>query len=75
MIIDDIKEIIARRLAFDNEDYINIQKCWDKETEILTRDIAETINFIENDCDDDNSEDRRRVEVDIRYAGYRIDDE
>ena len=77
-------------------------------TEILIRDIAQTINFIENDCDDDtfcwigevfddvaeitqskeflaaikrradkvvNSEDRRRVEVDIRYAGYRIDDE
>ena len=52
MIKSEISEVIARRLAFDTEDYINIQKCWDKETEILTRDIAQTINFIEKECDD-----------------------
>ena len=53
MIKSEIVEVIARRLAFDTEDYINIQKCWDAETKILSRDMAQTINFIENECDDE----------------------
>ena len=108
MIKSEISEVIARRLALDPEDYINIQKCWDEETKILTRDIAQTINFIENECDDDtfcwigevfedvaeitqskefvaaikrraakvvDAQQRRLVEVDVRYAEYAIDDE
>lgn len=53
MIKSEIAEVVARRLALDTEDYINIQKCWDEETKILSRDMAQTINFIENECDDD----------------------
>ena len=108
MIKSEISEVIARRLALDPEDYINIQKCWDEETKILTRDIAQTINFSENECDDDtfcwigevfedvaeitqskefvaaikrraakvvDAQQRRLVEVDVRYAEYAIDDE
>ena len=53
MIKDEIKEIVKRRLELDTEDYINLEKCWDKEAEILSRDIKQTINFIENECDDE----------------------
>ena len=106
MIKDEIKEIVKRRLELDTEDYINLEKCWDKETEILSRDIKQTINFIENECDDEtfcwigevfddvaditqskefitaikrraekiiDEKDRKHVEVDIRYAEYKID--
>ncbi|MBR7025501.1 MAG: hypothetical protein IKI08_05780 [Selenomonadaceae bacterium] len=53
MIKSEIVEVVARRPALDTEDYINIQKCWDEETKILSRDMTQTINFIENECDDD----------------------
>ena len=36
----------------DEWDY-GIEQCWKKEIEILSRDMAATINFIENDCDDE----------------------
>lgn len=106
MIKEEINEVVKLRLAFDDEDYINIEKCWDKETEILSRDIKQTIHFIENECNDEtfcwigevfddvaditqsqefivaiknrtekiiDEKDRKHVEVDIRYAEYRID--
>ena len=53
MLKNELIDVVKRRLAFDPEDYINVQKCWDVETEILSRDMAETINFIENECDDE----------------------
>ena len=53
MIKSEIVEVLARRLALDTEDYINIQRCWDEETKILSCDISQTINFIENECDDE----------------------
>ena len=79
-----------------------------KRPEILSRDMAQTINFIENECDDEifcwisevfddvaeitqskefvaaikkraaqvvDAKERRSVEVDVRYAEYKIDDE
>ena len=108
MIKSEIVEVVARRPALDTEDYINIQKCWNEETKILSRDMTQTINFIENECDDDtfcwisevfedvaeitqskefvaaikrraekvvDAEERRSVQVDVRYAEYAIDDE
>ena len=101
MIKSEIVEVVARRLALDTEDYINIQKCWNEETKILSRDMTQTINFIENECDDEifcwvgevfedvaeitqskefvaaikrraekvvDAEERRSVQVDVRYA-------
>ena len=53
MIKSEVSEVLARRLALDTEDYINIQRCWDEETKILSCDISQTINFIENECDDE----------------------
>ena len=109
MIESKISEIVTRRLALDPEDYINIQKCWNEEMKILSCDISQTINFIENECDDDtfcwigevfedvaeitqnkefvatikrraekvvDEQDRRSVQVDVRYAeDSLLDDE
>ena len=110
MNVEELKNVIAERIRIGDETqdewYYGIQKCWDKETEILSRDIKQTINFIENECDDEtfcwigevfddvaditqskefimaikrraekisDEKDRKHVEVDIRYAEYKID--
>ena len=105
MIKEEIDEIVSQRIKLHIEDDFGTQKCWDREIEILTRDISETIKFIENDCSDDtfcwigevfediaektqssefietikkrakkivNSEQRHSVEIDIRYAEYKL---
>jgi len=53
MIYDEIKDVVSRRIKLHIEDDFGIQKCWDDEIEILSRDISETIAFIENECDDE----------------------
>ena len=112
MNIEELKAVVAerKRVAVETQDEwdYGIEQCWKKTTEILTRDIAQTINFIENECDDDtfcwigevfedvaeitqskefvaaikrraakvfDAQQRRLVEVDVRYAEYAIDDE
>ena len=108
MNVEELKAVVAERISTDDEWYYGIEQCWNKEIEILTRDISQTINFIENECDDDtfcwigevfdevadrtqskefvdaikrraakvvDDEERRSVEVDVRYAEYKIDDE
>lgn len=57
MNVEELKAVIDERIRIaietqDEWDY-GIEQCWKKETEILTRDISQTINFIENECDDD----------------------
>ena len=108
MNVEELKAVVAERIRTDDEWDYGIQKCWDKEIEILTRDMAQTINFIENECDDKtfywisevfddvaeitqskefvaaikrraakvvDAEERRSVEVDVRYGEYKIDDD
>ena len=53
MISDEILEVLSRRLKLHIEDYIGTEKCWEEEINLLTRDMAETIKFIENECDDE----------------------
>ena len=53
MIKDEISKIISHRVKLHLEDDFETQKCWDEEIKILSRDISETLNFIENDCDDE----------------------
>ncbi|MBR3746954.1 MAG: hypothetical protein IKP64_10725 [Selenomonadaceae bacterium] len=105
---EELKAVIAERIRTDDEWDYGLEQCWNKEIEILTRDISQTINFIENECDDDtfcwigevfdevadrtqskefvdaikrratkvvDDKERRSVEVDVRYAEYKIDDE
>ncbi len=53
MISNEISDTIARRIKLHIEDDFGTQKCWDQEIEILSRNMPETINFIENECTDD----------------------
>ena len=53
MIKKEISEVVSKRITLHIEDDFGTQKCWDREIEILTRDMTETIKFIENDCSDD----------------------
>ncbi len=56
-ILDEIKIVIKERKRIDvttkGEWTDAIEKCWQKETEILSRDIEKTIDFIENKCSND----------------------
>ncbi len=57
MIKEELEPVLKERIRIADEtqdewDY-GIDKCWEKEVEILTRDMAATINFIENECDDE----------------------
>lgn len=57
MNVEELKAVVAERIRIGDEtqdewDY-GIEQCWKKETEILSRDMAQTINFIENECDDE----------------------
>ena len=53
MIYDDIKDVVSRRIKLHIEDDFGTQKCWDEEIEILSRDMSETIKFIEDECSDE----------------------
>lgn len=53
MIEKEMAEILRQRLKLHIEDDFGLQNCWNKEIEILSRDIQQTINFIENKCSDD----------------------
>ena len=105
MLKDEIENAIEQRVKLHSEDYFGTQKIWDKEIEILSRDMNQTIKFIENDCDDEtfcwigevfeyvaartqsrefvdaikrraekvvDDQERQSVEVDIRYAEYKL---
>ena len=106
---EELKAVVAERIQTDDEWYYGLEQCWNKEIEILTRDLAKTISFIENECDDDtfcwigevfediaeitqnkefvatikrraekvvDEQDRRSVQVDVRYAeDSLLDDE
>jgi len=58
VIAEDIKKVLKERLRIaeetqDNWDY-GIEKCLKEETDILLRDINETIIFFDNECTDED---------------------
>lgn len=53
MIIEDIRNVIKKRASTDDEWDFGIEQCWDEEIEILSRNINETITFLENECNAD----------------------
>ena len=57
MNVEELRAVVAerKRVAVETQDEwdYGIEQCWKKETEILTRDITQTINFIEYECDDE----------------------
>ena len=48
---DELRDIVAERKRIEWDD--GIDQCLKKGIEILTRDLEQTINFIENECDDE----------------------
>ena len=50
MITEEIKKAIKKRMATNNvwDDAVNL--CWKEEIEILSRNIDDTIAYLENDC-------------------------
>lgn len=53
MNVAELKAVVAERIRTDDEWDYGLEQCWNKEIEILSRDIAQTIDFIENECDDE----------------------
>jgi hypothetical protein len=50
MIADEIRTVLKKRSETDDEWTYGVEQCWQKEIEILSRNMDETISFLENDC-------------------------
>ena len=50
MIDTEIREVLARRMALHPEDSSATEKCWEEEISIMSRDVNQTIDFMENRC-------------------------
>ena len=50
MITDEIRTSITKRATTDDEWDYGVKQCWEEEIEILSRNIDDTIAFLENDC-------------------------
>ena len=50
---DTIKDVIEKRLALHINDDFALHECWEKETEILSKNVSTTIDYILNSCDDE----------------------
>ena len=53
MINNEIHEILKLRAETDDAWDYGVQRCWKAEVTILTRNIKETIDFLDNDCSAD----------------------
>ena len=71
MITDEIRASISKRASTDDEWDFGVKQCWDEEIAILSRNIEDTIAFLENDCTADEfswlSEVQSRAFVDCLY--------
>ena len=50
MITEEIRSAIKKRSETDDEWDYGVKQCWEEEIEILSRNIDDTIAFLENDC-------------------------
>ena len=50
MLKDELRNVLRDRIALDDNDSDAVEKCCEKEVEILSRDINETILFMDTDC-------------------------
>ena len=50
MITDEIRAVLKRRAETEDEWDYGVEKCWEEEVEILTRNVKDTIWFFENEC-------------------------
>ena len=53
MDINSFREVIKQREETDDEWDYGIEQCWKKEIEILSEDIPSTIDFLKNECTDE----------------------
>ena len=53
MNINKLRESILELLSLHPNDDYGTEKCWKEETEILSEDISETIDFFKNQCTDE----------------------
>lgn len=52
MMVEDIRRVIEKRVKIPDEWSDGVERCCNEEIEILTRDMDETIRYLENDCTD-----------------------
>lgn len=50
MIIEDIRAALQKRISTDDEWDYGVSQCWNEEIEILSRNINDTVTFLETDC-------------------------
>lgn len=48
MLSDEIRAVLTERQNTDNNWSEGLERCWEKETELLARDIPETIAFLDS---------------------------
>ncbi|MBQ8135265.1 MAG: hypothetical protein IJ192_12810 [Clostridia bacterium] len=53
MNINKLRESILELISLHPNDDYGTENCWKEETEILSENISETINFFENQCTDE----------------------
>ena len=53
MDIDKLITIISKRAKLDPNDDFETEKCWEEETQILSKDISGTLLFLEKECTDE----------------------
>lgn len=57
MNVEELTATIVERIRIGDETqdewYYGLERCWQKEIKLLSYDIMQTINFIENECDDE----------------------
>ena len=50
MLAEELREILERRSKLHPNDDFRTEKAWEEETELLSRNMDETILFLENEC-------------------------
>ena len=53
MLAEELRQILERRSKLHPNDDFRTEKAWEEETELLSRNMEETIRFLENECTDD----------------------
>ena len=53
MLKNEIRTILMKRKATNDEWASGVQQCWEEEIAVLSRDINDTISFFINDCSAD----------------------
>ena len=53
MMVDEFRKVLKERMETDDDWAYEVGKCWKQEVEILSRNMNETIDFLLNDCTED----------------------